>query len=174
MKIVADAGPLMAFAKLGALETLFEIFPRILTAPAVFDEVVTTGVRLGAPDAALIEAAYEQNQLEVRKPPPGSPPLVAALGRGEEESIRLAIEEKAAWFLVDDAEARRVATAHIEAVSASTQIKGTLGVLVGACCDGLIARERAIALIEAIEKRSDIWIRASLCRSVVATLRGES
>lgn len=173
MKIVADAGPLMAFAKLDALTLFFQIFPHVLTAPSVFDEVVNAGIQIGAPDAVLLKAAYEQNKLEARRPLPGAPPLAAALGRGEEESIRLAISEKASWLLVDDAEARRLASLHFEAVGTPTQIKGTLGVLVGACRDGLITREQAVGLVETIEKRSDIWVRASLCRSVVATLRSE-
>ena len=41
MTAVVDAGPLMAFAKIDGLEVLFKSFSRVLTAPAVFDEVVT-------------------------------------------------------------------------------------------------------------------------------------
>ena len=41
--IVSDAGPLMALAKTGGLAALFGLFPSVLTAPAVYEEVVAAG-----------------------------------------------------------------------------------------------------------------------------------
>ena len=41
MIIVADAGPLMALAKVNGLDVLFHLFPKILTPPAVYFEVAT-------------------------------------------------------------------------------------------------------------------------------------
>ncbi len=45
MKVVADAGPLMAFAKIGKLGTLLHIFPKIWTPRAVYAEAVTAGLK---------------------------------------------------------------------------------------------------------------------------------
>lgn len=43
MTVVADSGPLIAFAKIGGLETLLGVYPRILTPRAVFEESVNEG-----------------------------------------------------------------------------------------------------------------------------------
>jgi hypothetical protein len=48
----------MALAKVGGLDALFRLFPKILTPPAVYEELITAGQRLGAPDAALLRACY--------------------------------------------------------------------------------------------------------------------
>lgn len=92
MTVVSDAGPLMALAKIGALDVLFRLFPKILTPPAVHLELITEGLRLGAPDAALLQARYESGELAVMSPRDASLPAPAPLGPGEEQSILLAIE----------------------------------------------------------------------------------
>jgi hypothetical protein len=48
----------MALAKVGGLDTLFRLFPKILTPPTVYQEVVTEGLRVGAPDAAILDLRY--------------------------------------------------------------------------------------------------------------------
>ncbi|HEV8580089.1 MAG TPA: hypothetical protein VGX68_13535 [Thermoanaerobaculia bacterium] len=101
----------MAFAKIGGLDTLFRLFPKILTPPAVYHELITEGLRLGAPDAALLDARYRSGDLSIVSPASASLPKPALLGRGEEQSILLAIEKEAMWLLVDDLSARRAAQA---------------------------------------------------------------
>ncbi len=68
MTVVSDAGPLMALAKIGGLDILFRLFSQILTPPAVYDELVTAGLRLGAPDAELLESRYQAQELVVISP----------------------------------------------------------------------------------------------------------
>src|SRR4051794_12247121 len=99
----------MALAKVNGLEALFRLFPKVWTPPAVYFEVVTEGLRLGAPDAAILDLHYKDGALEVVAPKETVLPRAARLGRGEEESIRLAIESRADWLLVDDLDARRAA-----------------------------------------------------------------
>jgi hypothetical protein len=55
----------MALAKVNGLEALFRLFPKVLTPPAVYSEVVTEGLRLGAPDAAILDLHYKNKLLEV-------------------------------------------------------------------------------------------------------------
>lgn len=47
MKVVSDAGPLMALAKVGGLEVLFRLYPKILTrllAPSALGAVSGNGI----------------------------------------------------------------------------------------------------------------------------------
>jgi predicted nucleic acid-binding protein len=80
----------MALAKIGGLDVLFRLFSQIMTPPAVYDELVTAGLRLGAPDAELLEARYRAQDLIVISPAAVSLNHPALLGPGEEQSIQLA------------------------------------------------------------------------------------
>ncbi|HVG08587.1 MAG TPA: DUF3368 domain-containing protein [Thermoanaerobaculia bacterium] len=170
MTVVSDAGPLMALAKIGALDVLFRIFPKILTPPAVHHELITEGLRLAAPDAFLIQDRYESGELIVVSPPDAPPSAPARLGAGEEESILLAIEMEAIWLLIDDFDARRAALSSFAAAGSKAQIKGTLGVIVAAREDGALTKEEASQLVEALRNRPDIWISANLCDHALALL----
>jgi predicted nucleic acid-binding protein len=160
----------MALAKVGGLDALFGLFPKILTPPAVYEELVTSGLRLGAPDAALLQECYRSKQLDVLSPGPTALPVPAPLGPGEEQSVLLAIGQRATWLLLDDLDARKAALANLKAAGMSTQLKGTLGVILSACEGGHLSRTDAIALVEAARNRPDIWMSASLCDHVLALL----
>jgi len=160
----------MALAKIGALDVLFRLFPKILTPPAVHHELITEGLRLAAPDAALLQDRYEAGELVVVAPRDASPPAPARLGPGEEESILLAIEIEAIWLLIDDLEARRAALSSFVAAGSKAQIKGTLGVILAAREGGALTTEVAIQLVEALRNRPDIWISADLCDRALALL----
>ncbi len=153
----------MALAKIGALDALFRIFPKILTPPAVHHELIIEGLRLAAPDAALLQDRYESGELAVVSPRDAPPPAPVRLGPGEGESILLAIEMKAIWLLIDDFDARRAALDSFAAAGSKAQIKGTLGVILAARQGGALTKEEAIQLVEALRNRPDIWISASLC-----------
>jgi uncharacterized protein len=168
--VVSDAGPLMALAKTGGLGALFSLFPSIITSPAVYEEVVTAGLRLGAPDALLLRELYQAGSLEVQSPAGSSPPLPTSLGRGEEESILLAIERRATWLLADDLDARRAAVANFEAAGVETRVKGSLGIVLSAHQEGRISPEEAIGIVTALSRRPDIWISSKLCARVLMEL----
>lgn len=174
MSVVADAGPLMALAKIGALDLLFQLFPEILVPPAVYEEVVTAGLRIGAPDAVLLQDAFSSQQLRVRQPDPSSAPIPGELGAGESESIQLAIEIKADWLLMDDYAARSVAETCLRDSMSGTRLKGTLGIIVSSFEAKLVSLAEATRLLTALQGRSDIWISEDLCRRVIETLQSES
>lgn len=153
----------MALAKVGGLAALFRLFPKILTPPAVYQELITAGLRLGAPDAALLESRYRSQDLQTVSPAGATLPVPASLGAGEEQSILLAIEQQAAWLLVDDLDARQAALANLKAAGADTQLKGTLGVIVSAQEHGHLSMGQAFRLVRSLRERPDIWISASLC-----------
>ena len=168
--VIADAGPLMALAKVDRLDLLFKQFSRILTPPAVHDEVVVAGQLLGFPDAALLKRCYDERAIEIVAPGLSSLPVPLPLGRGEEESIRLAIEHGADWLLIDDRDARQGALKVFQVAGCATQIKGTLGVVVSACQAGLLSRSEAKKIIQELGQRSDIWISPELCHRVIDLL----
>jgi predicted nucleic acid-binding protein len=173
VKVVSDAGPLMALAKVGGLDPLFHLFPNIWTPPAVYEELVTAGLRLGAPDAALLESHYHSEQIQVRSPVLILSGVEGLLGAGEEQSIRLAIEERADWLLVDDSDARRTASASLKTAGLETKVTGTLGIIVAACQKRRISRQTALGLVDSLSARPDIWISVDLCRRVREILREE-
>jgi predicted nucleic acid-binding protein len=151
----------MALAKIGALDVLFRLFPKILTPPAVHHELITEGLRLAAPDAAFLQDRYESGELAVVSPR-DAPPPAPALGPGEAQSILLAIEKEATWLLIDDLDARRAALNSFATAGSKAQIKGTLGVILAAG-GGALTKEEAIQLVEALRNRPDIWISSNLC-----------
>jgi len=168
--VVSDSGPLMALAKVGGLDTLFSLFPKILTPPAVYEELITAGLRLGAPDAALLQECYRSRQLEIMSPERTKLPVPALLGPGEEQSVLLAIGRRADCLLIDDLDARKAALANLKAAGMGTQLKGTLGVILSACEGGHLSRADAISLVETARNRPDIWISAALCDHVLVLL----
>lgn len=176
MKVVSDAGPLMALAKIGGLDALFKfkLFSKIWTPPAVYEELITAGLHLGAPDASLLESYYRSERIEVRSPGLPLSQEKGLLGAGEEQSIRLAIEERADWLLVDDSDARRAASTSLKTAGLDTRVTGTLGVIVAACQKRKISRQSALRLVDSLSARPDIWISVDLCRRVRETLREES
>src|SRR5262245_57154563 len=139
----------MALGKTDGLGALFRLFPTILTPPAVYEEVVTAGLRLGAPDALLLQGHYQSGALKVQQPAASSLPLPSPLGSGEEESILLAIEQRAVWLLVDDLDARGAAAVNFEAAGVETRVKGTLGIILSACQVGSLSREEAVVIVTA-------------------------
>ncbi len=133
--LVADSGPLIAFAKLQRLDVLRELASRLVVPPAVWREV--TAERPGLADALdVTNSAW----IEVVSP---TGPLPDAfnrdLGPGEVEAMQLAMGLREGRLLVDEALARR------EALRLRLPIIGTVGLLLRAEQSGLIASAKAEA-----------------------------
>jgi predicted nucleic acid-binding protein len=171
MMVVADAGPLIALAKVDRLPLLTALYQQIVTGPTVLTETVTAGLAMNAADAIILEQAYSEGVLSVRYPASGSLPQSGLLHAGEAESILLAIELNADWLLVDDLDARRLARQNIEKVNLKIGVKGTLGVIVTAAQAGLITTAQGIESIQAMENHPDIWLAPALCEVVVKILK---
>ncbi len=155
MTVVADAGPLIALAKIGGLGTLFNLYPQIVTPQAVYDEAVREGHRVLAPDAALLQAEYDAGHLLVEAIQNPLTTATRQLGRGERESIQLALQRRADWLLVDDFEARKSAIKAFASSAARTRVKGTLGIVTSAYIEGSVS-----LCTRSVEKRSQL--RASI------------
>ena len=129
MIVVADAGRLIALAKIGGLDLLFRLVPKILIPPAVYREAIATSGGRRPPDALALQACWQGGKLETAPPADLPLPVAARLGRGETEAILLAIERRAKWVLMDDLAARHAAAHNFRAAQVPTVVKGTLGVL---------------------------------------------
>ena len=128
--VIADAGPLIAFARLHQLGLLPQLFGRVFVTDVVFAECAG---REDFPESPLIRAAVNKKQLELRTAPDFSA-YAQKIDAGEASAIELAIEY-GCGVLMDDKAGRKMAT------NAAVPVIGTVGVLV------LAKRKRLIPLV---------------------------
>ncbi len=169
MKVVANAGPLIALSKLGILHLLPHLYESVLIPSAVYDEVVTHGLDLAQPDAYIVQLAVARRELTVVSIQSASLPeteLDSPLHLGERQVIQLALRESPDWVLLDDQLAREQAKQH------GLRVKGTLGIIVQAHRHGLITAQEVELIYHAILDRDDIWISDILVQRVRAEWRG--
>lgn len=104
--VIADAGPLIAFAGIDRLAILRHLFSDICVTESVRDECLAKdGV-----DAQRIARSIKDGWLVVLAPGRPSVPLSPSLGVGESDSIRFALEAREdSLVTMDDRLARRYA-----------------------------------------------------------------
>ncbi len=106
MKIVADSGPIISFARAGRLDLLKQVTNELIIPDAVFQEIVVSGDdKPGAEEVKhdlWIKRATVQDRSLLENMP-------GKLSRGESEAILLA-KELDAYLLVDELEARKEAS----------------------------------------------------------------
>jgi uncharacterized protein len=150
--LVADSGPLIAFARLGRLDVLRNLTLRLVVPTAVWREVTTE--KPGLADAITIGSA---SWIEVVSPTqPLREPVDKDLGPGEVEALQLAFEMQEARLLIDELLARR------EATRLHLPIIGTVGLLIRAEAGGLVPSAHAEALKL---MRSGYYLSPALLRS---------
>lgn len=159
MIAITNSGPLIALAKLNHLRLLPAMYDGVIVPQAVYDEVVTTGLRRGYPDANIADAFLRRMKWHLMAVADTLVELDVhlRLGRGEREALTLA-KKYNALLLIDEDHARTIAEqlglAHL----------GTLGILVNAYRRGLLSADALDELLAAIENRDDIWIHPEVCR----------
>jgi len=168
--VVSNAGPLIALGKLGQLGLLLRLYDQILIPREVYREVVTNGLRLGAPEARAVDFLVNQGSIQVvdvHLPVP-LPDWAVPIDVGEVEVIVLGQHRMADWVLIDNAHARRAAH------QAGLLPKGTVGVLLAAFRQGHLSFREFELLIENIKGRPELWISESLCNQALAQARREA
>ncbi len=104
--VIADAGPLIAFASIDALVVLQKLFSEICITEAVMNECMAKP----GTDSQRIKAAIDQGWLVTLPPCVATEPLSPSLGTGESDSIRFGMQSPdEILFIVDDRLARRFA-----------------------------------------------------------------
>jgi predicted nucleic acid-binding protein len=173
---VSDSGPLMVLAKLGVLYRVFSIYPTFVITETVYQEVVTSGLVIGARDATEVDKFCRNGEIvifqsgEIEEVPLDTP---SELHQGELETIRLALQISADYLLIDDFDARQVAETNLRNAwkkSAATTLKGTLGVLIELYQRDLVSRSQLKECLGEIKKRKDIWISSRLCQKLIYAL----
>lgn len=125
--VIADAGPLIAFARLHQIGLLPQIFDRVFVTDVVFAECAG---RADFPESPLIREAVYKKQLELCTAPDFSA-YAQKIDAGEASAIAVAIEY-GCGVLMDDKAGRRMAT------NAGVPVIGTVGVLVLAKRKGIV------------------------------------
>lgn len=145
MAVSSDTGPLIWLGKCRILELLNKLFSKVVISETVYEEAVLRGIEKGFEDARLIANALEEGWIGVYKASKQFADKVEAaesklnieLGRGERETIALALERRISILLTDDEDAYHVAK------SLGINPKGTLYVLLESVKKGHINKEQA-------------------------------
>jgi len=144
--IVSDSSPLISLSRVGRLELLRIVHGSAAIPPAVYREVVAEGKQRGRPDALAVEAAVGK-WIAVRPLPSRLVRTAEALrtegrlGRGEAESIALAVALRA-LLLVDDRAASSVARRH------GVTTRWTTSVVLEAALGGKVRKAEARRIVE--------------------------
>ncbi len=140
--VIADAGPLIALAKIDLLAILQQMFGNVVIPKAVQQECLIKFSQ----DSHRIEQAIKTGILQIKTPEYETPmpTLSRSLGDGEKEAIYLAIQSKNALIIVDDRLARK------QAIKLELAFIGTVRLLDMAEKQGIITD--AAHTIEAISK----------------------
>lgn len=161
--IIADAGPLIALARVGLLSLLKDLYGTVLVPPAVWAELRIEDGRLGA--EGLANAAAEGWLLRVEPLPAVYwRELSELLDPGEAEAISLAEQRTYRFLLIDERRGREVAKRR------GLRVTGTAGVLLAAKENRLL---ESVTL--AMDRLEGAGYRLSTAlRAEVAKLAGES
>ena len=155
----ADTGPLLHLEQAGLLDLLAGI-GRVFTTPAVINEWRRLGVS-ETPEWLLTVEPVSANASAVA----GSWIRSGLLHKGEAEVLAVACELKTDGFLTDDAAAREMASA------LGLEVRGSLGIVLGAASRGLLKGEHAFAALDALQSRSTLWLSARVRREAHAAMR---
>ena len=149
--IVSDTGPIIAFARLGRLSLLRQVFDVLIIPQAVFDELVQSGPdQPGAPEA--IQGEWIQTRAITGQETTAT--LPSQLHAGEREAIVLA-NEHGVQILIDEQRGRSAARA------LGLEVVGSLRVLAQAKALGIIPAVRPI--VDELQALG-YWIDQSIIR----------
>jgi predicted nucleic acid-binding protein len=152
---------------------VFSIYPTLFISETVYHEVVTSGLAIGAKDAAEVYKFCRSKQIvifpsnEIKKVPLN---MLSELHQGEMETIQMALQGSADYVFIDDFDARQVAEENLQKISAAITIKGTLGILMELYQEKLISKSQLKEYLEEIKRRRDIWISSRLCQKLIKAL----
>jgi predicted nucleic acid-binding protein len=143
--VVADAGPLIALARIDRLQLLHHLSGPVVVPAAVLDELRLDSAR---PGAQALSEARSDGWLEVAAPSADATQLGRVLDPGEAEAILLAEEIACRFLLIDERRGRTVARRR------GIPVVGTGGLLLGAKRAG-----RLSSVTPELERLSEIGYR---------------
>ena len=155
MKAAVDTSVLIALGKLGYLRLVKKLFDKLVIAESVLEEVKDSEV-FGQINE-LINSGFARVVRSTRGDLLGV--LVLNLGKGEAETIALALETDADVAMLDELKARRLARRF------KIKVVGTLGVI-KALIDAGLVKENLESLCERLIEQG-FWIDRKLCEKVL-------
>ncbi len=162
--VIADAGPLIALARVDSLALLRSLFGNVCITTTVRDEILPKAAIF--PDTAMLAATLAEGWIEVVEVPQSAwTPLNAGVDPGEASSIQTACHWRdmgdVVLLVMDDRAGR------LEARRCGIDLVGTAAVIGLARAEGLIAAARP--LLERLE-RSGYYLGRSVIAAVLAEL----
>lgn len=141
--VIADAGPLIALARIDALSLLRELFGHVFITTAVREEILPPAAVF--PDAEALRRTLAEGWIEAVDPPNDDwQPMNPALDRGEASSIHLACRWRdagdAVLLVIDDRAGR------LEARAQAVSLIGTAAVIGLAKSEGIVPAARPLLL----------------------------
>lgn len=160
--VIADAGPLIALARIDSLALLRGLFGRVCITATVRDEILPAASSF--PDAGLLAHTLAEGWIEVVDTPQGEwKPLNPAIDAGEASAIHTACIWRdagdAVLLVIDDRAGR------LEAKAQRIELIGTAAVIGLAKTEGLVAAVRPLLVRLA---QSGYFIGPSVIAAVVA------
>lgn len=155
MKATVDTSVLIALGKLGYLRLVKKLFNKLVIAESVFEEAKDSEV-FGQVNELINDGfarVVRSTRCELLSM------LALNLGKGEAETIALALEMEADVAMLDDLKARRLARRF------KVKIVGTLGVI-KALTDAELVKENPESLCERLIEQG-FWIDRELCVKVL-------
>lgn len=157
-KVVSNTGPLMHLSEISLCKAL-KAFKDIFIAEEVKNELARNNIGLDNFKKIRIinlKAKFKDvAEILVNK---------FSLGLGEAQSIALALQEKADYFLTDDLDARTVANAH------NIEAHGTVGIILRAFRERIINKEEAIKKAKELYTESSLFITRDLIEDIIEAI----
>jgi predicted nucleic acid-binding protein len=145
--VVCDTGPVLHLHEADALD-LLSLIDAVYMPPGVEAELLSLigNWPFPRPDRLKVlelEEKPAEQAIEWR--------ASGLLHKGESESLALALQVNAHWYLTDDSAARELAK------SLGVEVHGSLGIVLWAAAQGHVDQQRSIARLEALFA-SSLWV----------------
>jgi len=155
LKAVIDASVLVALGKLGYLRLITKLFNKLVIAESVFEEIRESEVFVQV--GKLIDSGFADVVKSSKRELLNM--LSSSLGKGEAETIALALDLEADVALLDDLRARKLAG------RLKVKVMGTLAVLKPLIDRGLIREKPADICVKLVEQ--GFWVERELCLKIL-------
>jgi predicted nucleic acid-binding protein len=158
--VVSNTSPIINLAAIEKIHLLKKCFEKIIIPKAVYDEITIKG--RGEPGDKEVRTVDWIKVVEV-KDIPLLTILEKELDEGEAEAIALAIQLKSDLLLLDEVDARNIAS------SLGLRFIGLLGVLMKSKGAGYIQKVKP--LMDSLKEQAGFWINEELYQYILDTVR---
>lgn len=157
--MVSDTGPLIHLAEINLIKAL-DAFQEVCVAEEVINELKKNKAK---------ENIFRKIKLINLKPKFKDVAEILvnkfSLDLGESQSIALALQEKAGYFLTDDLDARTVANVH------GVEAHGTVGIILRAFRENIISKETAVKKVNELYTASSLFITKDLIQQIIKSIK---